>query len=120
MLFEELNYEIQSNKQFKNNYISINGEPMKFTFSAVATTLHIDNSIESDFENGKFKNITVIKKLRSKAERKYDRDNNNRIFSELYKEAIRFKRDVCDIFFVFCILNHKCDLNSKSVFFDRL
>ena len=95
MLFEELNYEIQLNKQFKNNYISINGEPIKFTFMAVITLLYIDNTIESDFENGKFKNMNVIKKLRAKTERKYNIDNNNEIFSDLYKEAMRFKRNVC-------------------------
>ena len=87
---------------------------------AVITLLYIDNTIESDFENGKFKNMNVIKKLRAKTERKYDIDNDNEIFSDLYKEAIRFKRNVYKIFMFFIFLNHKCDLNHKSVFFKRL
>ena len=95
---EKANYFVQSKEEHKNSDIFIDNIRCKFEFKSIMIALCIDNTITENFENGKFKNFNVIKNLRQYTERQYEKDENNPIFDDSYKEAIQFKKDVCCIY----------------------
>ena len=93
--FEIINYIIQENKQFCSNYICIGNIRYKFTFSSVASYF-IDNTIESEFANNKFKSIDNINLLRRNGENNYNENNEMTGIDantlQLYKQAIERKK----------------------------
>ena len=89
--------------RFAKNNININGNRVKFTYSAIMETLFVDKTIPNTvgYSNGKFSSISKIRALRTASERYYENNNNtllgiNNEILQLYQTAITVKKNnVC-------------------------